>query len=36
MEFGLWYPKEYDFTLTTYTNEDWEGNVDDRKSTSGG
>jgi hypothetical protein len=36
LDFGLWYPKGEDFTLTTYTDADWEGNVDDRKSTSGG
>jgi hypothetical protein len=36
MDFGLWYPKGEDFTLTTYTDADWAGSVDDRKSTSGG
>lgn len=35
-EFGLWYPKDIDLTLHAYTNADWAGNVDDRKSTSGG
>jgi hypothetical protein len=33
LDFGLWYPKGEDFTLTTYTDV---GSVDDRKSTSGG
>jgi hypothetical protein len=36
LDFGLWYPKGEDFNLTTYTDVDWEGSVDDRKSTSGG
>jgi hypothetical protein len=36
LDFGLWYPKGEDFTLTTYTDADWAGSVDDRKSTSGG
>jgi hypothetical protein len=36
MDFGIWYPKGEDFTLTTYTDADWAGSVDDRKSTSGG
>ena len=33
---GLWYPRGEEFTLTTYTDADWVGSVDDRKSTSGG
>lgn len=36
MDYGLWYPKGNDFTLTAYTNADSGGSVDDRKSTSGG
>ena len=34
--YGLWYPRGTDLTLHAYTNEDWVGSVDDRKSTSGG
>lgn len=36
MEYGLWYDRNDDFELYAYTNADWEGNIDDRKSTSGG
>jgi hypothetical protein len=36
LEFGLWYPKDKDFTLNAYTDADWAGSIDDRKSTSGG
>lgn len=36
MDFGLWYPRGEDFTLTSYTEVDWAGNTDDRKSTNGG
>ncbi|XP_042490469.1 secreted RxLR effector protein 161-like [Macadamia integrifolia] len=35
MEYGLWYPKIESFTLTTFSDADWAGSVDDRKSTSG-
>ena len=35
IEFGLWYPKGNEFTLVAYTDANWEGNIDDRKSTSG-
>jgi hypothetical protein len=35
LDFGLWYPTSKDFTLTTYTDADWAGSVDDRKITSG-
>ena len=35
MEYGLWYPKEQDLTLKAFTDADWEGSVDDWKSTSG-
>eukprot|EP00253_Pinus_taeda_P026048 PITA_26048 len=34
--FGLWYPREVDLTLHAYTDADWAGSVDDRKSTNGG
>ena len=33
--FGLWYPKDAHFSLCGYTNSDWAGDQDDRKSTSG-
>ena len=35
MEYGLWYPKGQEFTLKAFTDADWVGSVDDRKSTSG-
>ena len=35
MQYGLWYPKGNDFTLKPFTNADWQGKVDDRKSTNG-
>eukprot|EP00253_Pinus_taeda_P019240 PITA_19240 len=34
--YGLWYPRDTYLTLHAYTNADWVGSVDDRKSTSGG
>ena len=34
--FGLWYPRDTYLTLHAYTDADWAGSVDDRKSTSGG
>ena len=34
-EFGLWYPKGNELTLVAYTDADWAGSIDDRKSTSG-
>jgi hypothetical protein len=34
-EFGLWYPKGNEMTMVTYTDADWEGSIDDRRSTSG-
>ena len=33
--FGLWYPRDTDLTLHEYTNANWAGSVDNRKSTSG-
>jgi hypothetical protein len=32
-EFGLWYPKGKDLSLMAYTDEDWAGCIDDRRST---
>lgn len=34
MKYGLWYPKRQDFTLDEFTDADWEGSVDENKSTS--
>eukprot|EP00253_Pinus_taeda_P031200 PITA_31200 len=34
--YGLWYPRGTDLSLHAYTDGDWEGSMDDRKSTSGG
>ena len=36
LEFGLWYDKSNDFTLSAYTDADWTSSMDNRKSTSGG
>jgi hypothetical protein len=36
IDFCLWYPSKDSFTLKSYSDADWEGSVDDRKSTSGG
>ena len=33
--YGLWYPKSSNFSLCGYTDSDWAGDKDDRKSTSG-
>ena len=35
MDYGLWYPKSQEFILKAFTNANWAGSVDDRKSTSG-
>jgi len=34
--FELWFPRESHTDLAAYSDADWAGNVDDRKSTSGG
>jgi hypothetical protein len=34
-EFGLWYQKGKDLSLIAYTDADWAGCIDDRRSTSG-
>jgi hypothetical protein len=36
LDFSLWYSIGEDFTLTTYTDVDWAGSVDEKKSTSRG
>ena len=36
IDYGLWYPKGKNFTLIAYSNVDWVGFLDDRKSTNGG
>ncbi|XP_059068330.1 uncharacterized mitochondrial protein AtMg00810-like [Cryptomeria japonica] len=35
LDYGLWYPRTNDFTLVGFTDSDWAGCLDDRKSTSG-
>ena len=34
-DYGLWYPKDSNACLASYSDADWVGSVDDRKSTSG-
>ena len=36
VDFGRWYSKDTNNVLVGYSNADWAGNADDRKSTSGG
>jgi hypothetical protein len=36
MTYGLWYPRNQNFQLISYSYEDWENCVDERKGTSGG
>ena len=36
LEFGLWYSRSKDFTLTTYTDADQKESIDEMKSTRGG
>ena len=35
-DFGLYYKRSEKFELRAYTDADWGGNIDDRKSTNGG
>ena len=35
-EFGVWYNKDISDVLAGYSDADWAGNADDRKSTLGG
>jgi hypothetical protein len=35
IDYGLSYDGDHDFTLSVYTDADWEGSVSDRKNTSG-
>ena len=35
-EFGVWYSKNTSDVLARYSDANWVGNVDNRKSTSGG
>ena len=35
LEYGLWYPRSQDFILKAFTDANWAGSVNDRKSTSG-
>ena len=35
-DFGVWYSKDTNDVLAGYFDDDWTGNADDRKSTSGG
>jgi hypothetical protein len=36
MNYGLWYPRNQNFQLTTYSYVDWSNCVDEKKITSGG
>ena len=36
VDFGVWYSKDTNDVLVGYSNTDWAGNADDRKSTLGG
>ena len=36
MTYGLWYPRNQNFQLTSYSDADWANCVDERKSTNGG
>ncbi|XP_065632028.1 secreted RxLR effector protein 161-like [Quercus suber] len=35
-DFGVWYSKDTNYALAGYSNANWAGNANDRKSTSGG
>ena len=34
-EYGLWYPNDKNLIIQAFTDADWAGSIDDRKSTSG-
>lgn len=34
-DFGLWYPKGNELSIAAYTDADWAGSVDERRSTNG-
>ena len=36
MNYGIWYPRNQNLQLTSYSDADWENCLDERKSTSGG
>jgi len=36
LSYGIWYSRETNLVVAGYSNVDWAGNADDRKSTSGG
>ena len=36
IDFGVWYSKDTNDVLAGYSDADWAGNANDRKSTSGG
>ena len=35
-DYGIWHDSSSEFTLCAYSNVDWAGNIDERKSTNGG
>ena len=35
-DYGIWFSKDTNSSLAGYSDADWAGNADDRKSTSGG
>ena len=36
LDYGIWYSKDTNISLASFSDANWAGNVDDRKSTSGG
>ncbi|XP_040987672.1 secreted RxLR effector protein 161-like [Juglans microcarpa x Juglans regia] len=36
VDYGMWYSKDSNLSLDSYSDANWAGNVDDRKSTTGG
>ncbi|KAF5471838.1 hypothetical protein F2P56_008604 [Juglans regia] len=36
IDYGIWYSKDLNLSLVGYSDVDWTGNADDRKSTAGG